>query len=103
MYKFNQYEHKAHYGLPPSARLKGFIVVNEDENDILARFNDLGEGSFIAGYSKEASEAIFFKNLDKAKEVIEFLGKSLLVSAVYETKNNLLAACVLKYTPGLPS
>ena len=30
-YQFNQYEHKELYGLPPTAKLKGFVVVNEEK------------------------------------------------------------------------
>ena len=30
-YQFNQYEHKDLYGLPRTAKLKGFVVVNEEK------------------------------------------------------------------------
>ena len=33
-YQFNQYEHKELYGLPRTAKLKGFVVVNEKKKKI---------------------------------------------------------------------
>ena len=42
---------------------------------------------------------MLFHTIDKAQSVIETIGKPLLVSALYETKKQLMVACVMKYTP----
>lgn len=35
MEKFDHYAHKEQYSLPRTAKLVGFVVVNEEQNDML--------------------------------------------------------------------
>ena len=84
-YQFNQYEHKELYGLPPTAKLKGFVVVNEEKEDMLAMIQDKN-GFFLSAYTESPTQALIFKTVDKAKAMIEEIGKPLLVSAMYESK-----------------
>lgn len=101
MEKFDQYAHKEQYSLPRSAKLVGFVVVNEEKEDMLAFFDET-DGILRSAYTKALSAALRFKTIEKAQDVIETLEKPLLVSAVYETKGKYFAACVMKYTPILP-
>lgn len=96
--KFDQYEHKEIYGLPRTAKLKGFLVVNEEKEDMLALFMNSDE-ILRTAYTKDPNLVMLFQSIDKAQAVIEEIGKPLLVSALYETKKQLIVACVLKYTP----
>lgn len=96
--KFDQYEHKEMYGLPRTAKLKGFLVVNEEKEDMLAMFMDTEEVLRTA-YTKDPKLVMLFHTIDKAQAVIETIGKPLLVSALYETKKQLMVACVLRYSP----
>lgn len=93
---FDQYEHKQSYGLPRSAKLKGFVIVNEQQGDMLALFNP---EDLKTSYTKDPNLVIIFKTIEKAQAVIEQLSKPLLVSALYEVKKQLIVACVLKYSP----
>ena len=96
--KFDQYEHKEMYGLPRTAKLKGFLVVNEEKEDMLAMFSDTNE-MLRTVYTKDPKSVMLFQNIEKAQAVIETIGKPLLVSALYETKKQLMVACVLRYSP----
>jgi hypothetical protein len=96
--KFDQYEHKEMYGLPRTAKLKGFLVVNEEKEDMLAMFMDTEE-ILRTAYTKDPKSVMLFHSIDKAQAVIETIGKPLLVSALYETKKQLMVACVLRYSP----
>lgn len=98
MEKFDQYEHKESYGLPRNARLKGFLVVNEEQDDMLALFISNDE-ILRTAYTKDPNLVMIFKTIEKAQAVIEEIGKPLLVSALYETKKQLMVACVFKYSP----
>lgn len=98
MEKFDQYEHKEMYGLPRTAKLKGFLVVNEEKEDMLAMFMD-SDDMLRTAYTKDPNLVMLFQSIDKAQAVIETIGKPLLVSALYETKKQLMVACVLKYSP----
>lgn len=102
MNKFDQKEHKAFYGIPVNARLKGFMIVNEEKDDMLALIQDFSKDvSLFSAYTKDPASAIIFKNIECAFGVIERIAKPLLVSAVYETKKDLMVAAVCKYTPPL--
>ena len=85
MEKFDQYAHKEQYSLPRTAKLVGFVVVNEEKEDMLAFFDET-DGILRSAYTKALSAALRFKTIEKAQDVIETLEKPLLVSAVYETK-----------------
>ena len=43
MEKFDQYAHKEQYSLPRTAKLVGFVVVNEEKEDMLAFLMKLTE------------------------------------------------------------
>lgn len=93
---FDQYEHKQIYSLPRSAKLKGFVVVNEEKGDMLSFFNP---DDLETVYTKDPNLVMIFKTIEKSQAVIEKLSKPLLVSALYEFKKQLIVACVLKYSP----
>ena len=97
-YQFNQYEHKELYGLPRTAKLKGFVVVNEEKEDMLAMIQDKN-GLLLSAYTESPKQALIFKTVDKAKAMIEEIGKPLLVSAMYESKKQYFVACFIKYEP----
>ena len=88
-YQFNQYEHKDLYGLPRTAKLK---------EDMLAMIQDKN-GLFLSAYTESPKHALIFKTVDKAKAMIEEIGKPLLVSAMYESKKQYFVACFIKYEP----
>ena len=94
-YQFNQYEHKELYGLPRTAKLKGFVVVKEDMLAMIQHKN----GLFLSAYTESPTQALIFKTVDKAKAMIEEIGKPLLVSAMYESKKQYFVACFIKYEP----
>ena len=96
--KFNQAEHKKNYGLPAALKLKGFVVVNEEKEDLLAVFNQKA-AAVLTAYTQSPSQAIIFKTVEHAQAVIETIGKPLLVSAIYENKKQFAVARVLKYFP----
>lgn len=100
--KFNQYEHKAHYGISVTAKLRGFVVVNEDNEDLLALVAYKGD-SLITAYTENPKQALLFKTVEKAQAMIENIGKPLLVSAMYESKRQFFVACFMKYSPPLAS
>jgi hypothetical protein len=58
-YQFNQYEHKELYGLPRTAKLKGFVVVNEEKEDMLAMIQDKN-GLFLSAYTESPKQAFRF-------------------------------------------
>jgi len=101
-YGFNQYEHKEMYGLPRTAKLKGFVIVNEEKEDMLAAFQDKN-GLLLSAYTEDPKQAVIFKTIDRAKAIIEQIGKPLLVSAMYETKKQYCVACFIRYEPPLMS
>jgi hypothetical protein len=100
--KFNQNEHKEFYGIPRNARLNGFVIVNEEKDDMLALVQDFGKDiATFSAYTKNPACAVRFKNMECAAAVIDRISKPLLISAVYETKKDLMIAAVCKYTPPL--
>ena len=90
MEKFDQYAHKEQYSLPRTAKLVGFVVVNEEKEDMLAFFDET-DGILRSAYTKALSAALRFKTIEKAQDVIETL-ENLYLSAVYETKGKYFAA-----------
>jgi hypothetical protein len=96
--KFDQYEHKEMYGLPRTAKLKGFLVVNEEKEDMLAMFSDTNE-MLRTAYTKDPKSVMLFQTIEKAQAVVEVIDKPLLVSALYESKKQLMVACVFRYSP----
>ena len=67
--KFDQYEHKEMYGLPRTAKLKGFLVVNEEKEDMLAMFMDTEE-ILRTAYTKDPKSVMLFHKLALDKEKI---------------------------------
>ncbi|SSV77580.1 hypothetical protein [Acinetobacter nosocomialis] len=98
MEKFDQYAHKESYGLPRTAKLKGFLIVNEEQDDMLALYVDSGD-ILRTAYTKDPKHVMLFQDINKAQAIVEEIGKPLLISALYETKKQFLVACVFKYTP----
>lgn len=96
--KFDQYEHKEMYGLPRTAKLKGFLIVNEEKEDMLAMFMD-SEEMLRTAYTKDPKAVMLFQSIEKAQAIVEAIDKPLLVSALYESKKQLMVACVFKYSP----
>ncbi|MFV8104017.1 hypothetical protein ACNQ23_24760 [Enterobacter cloacae complex sp.6730515] len=72
MEKFDQYAHKAQYSLPRTAKLVGFVVVNEEKEDMLAFFDDT-DGLLRSAYTKALSAAIRFKTIEKAQDLLRHL------------------------------
>ena len=72
MEKFDQYAHKEQYSLPRIAKLVGFVVVNEEKEDMLAFFDET-DGILRSAYTKALSAALRFKTIEKAQDVIETL------------------------------
>ena len=72
MEKFDQYAHKEQYSLPRTAKLVGFVVVNEEKEDMLAFFDET-DGILRSAYTKALSAALRFKTIEKAQDVIETL------------------------------
>ena len=54
---------------------------------------------FLSAYTESPTQALIFKTVDKAKAMIEEIGKPLLVSAMYESKKQYFVACFIKYRP----
>ena len=84
-YQFNQYEHKELYGLPRTAKLKGFVVVNEEKEDMLAMIQHKN-GLFLSAYTESPTQALIFKTVDKAKAMIEEIGESEIEYYLLNTK-----------------
>jgi hypothetical protein len=98
--KYDQNEHKDFYGIPRAARLKGFVIVNEEKDDMLALIQDFDKDiALFSAYTKNPADAVLFKNIECAVGVIEKIAKPLLVSAVYTTKKDLMVAALFQYTP----
>ena len=72
MEKFDQYAYKEQYSLPRTAKLVGFVVVNEEKEDMLAFFDET-DGILRSAYTKALSAALRFKTIEKAQDVIETL------------------------------
>ena len=64
--KFDQYEHKEIYGLPRTAKLKGFLVVNEEKEDMLALFMNSDE-ILRTAYTKDPNLVMLFQSIDKTQ------------------------------------
>ena len=89
MEKFDQYAHKEQYSLPRTAKLVGFVVVNEEKEDMLAFFDET-DGILRSAYTKALSSALRFKTIEKAQDVIETLENLYLYRLFMKLKVNIL-------------
>ena len=53
-------------------------------------------GLFLSAYTESPKQALIFKTVDKAKAMIEEIGKPLLVSAMYESKKTVFCSLLYK-------
>ena len=89
MEKFDQYAHKEQYSLPRTAKLVGFVVVNEEKEDMLAFFDET-DGILRSAYTKALSSALRFKTIEKHKMLLKHWKTFYLYPLSMKLKVNIL-------------
>jgi hypothetical protein len=82
LYACIQQFHEKHYKIKKSFVLKGFVLVNEKNSDVLSEFKS-DDCFVLAGYTNIPDAFLILPNMEDAREIIELIGKPLLICAMH--------------------
>jgi hypothetical protein len=74
--------HEKHYKIPKAFKLKGFVLLKEENDDILSSFRTV-EDSCWAAFTNDPTKFLVLPNMEDSKFVVDCLGKPLIICAIH--------------------